>query len=250
MIALIDIGNTRFKWTLADNLGAVGSVAHVTGLDAAITALVEALPRGLRRVLAANVAGGAVGARLAAALRERHAIEAELVTPEAERYGIRSAYAEPERLGVDRWLAMIAAHRSTAGLTCVIQAGTAVTFDAVDAGGRHLGGLIFPGARLMADALERNTGRIGPTPAPAGHVTGLNLLGTSTDEGVGKGSMLAIAAALDRAVAVVTTATNETPTVILTGGDADELAPWLESEVRFSADLVLAGLAYIARHDE
>jgi type III pantothenate kinase len=250
VIALIDIGNTRFKWALAENLGAVRSVAHVAGLDAAITALVEALPRTLRRVLAANVAGGAVGARLAAALRERHAIETEFVTPEAERYGIRCAYADPERLGVDRWLAMIAAHRSTAGLACVIQAGTAVTFDAVDAAGRHLGGLIFPGARLMADALERNTGRIGPTAALARHVTGLNLLGTSTDEGVGKGSMLALAAALDRAVAAVAGAMHETPSVILTGGDADELAPWLESEVRFSADLVLTGLAHIARHDE
>jgi type III pantothenate kinase len=250
MIALIDIGNTRFKWAVADNLGSVGSVAHVTGLDAAITALVAALPRALRRVLAANVAGSAVGTRLAAALREGHAIETEFVIPEAQRYGIRCAYAEPARLGVDRWLAMIAAHQSTAGLVCVIQAGTAVTFDAVDAAGRHLGGLIFPGARLMADSLERNTGGIGPTVAPARHGVGLNLLGTSTDEGVGKGSMLAIAAALDRAVAVVASATSETPHVILTGGDADELAPWLESEVRFSADLVLTGLAYIARHDE
>jgi type III pantothenate kinase len=252
MIALVDIGNTRFKWALAadDGTGPVGSAVHVTDLEAAIAALVDALPRNLRRVLAANVAGDAVGARLAGALRARHAIEIEFVMPAAERYGIRCAYDEPARLGVDRWVAMIAAHRATPELVCVIQAGTAVTFDAVDASGRHLGGLIFPGPRLMADALDRKTGGIGPTPTTARPATGLKLLGTSTQEAVGKGSMLAIAAALDRAVAVVAAAANETPTAILTGGDAAELAPWLESKVRFSADLVLAGLAYIARHGE
>jgi type III pantothenate kinase len=153
-------------------------------------------------------------------------------------------------LGVDRWLAMLAARAETRGPVCVIQAGTAVTFDAVDAAGRHLGGLIIPGLRLMAEALERNTGRIGPTAGDIAHARGLGMLGVSTDEGVGKGALLAIAAALDRAVAAVGAALGVAPTVLSTGGDAERLEAWLETPVRFSADLVLAGLAYVAQTGE
>jgi pantothenate kinase type III len=79
---------------------------------------------------------------------------------------------------------------------------------------------------------------------------GLALLGNSTAAAVGHGGMLAVAAALDRAVATVTMHSGEPPVTLLTGGDAAVLRPWLESDVRFSADLVLHGLAYIAHHDE
>jgi type III pantothenate kinase len=250
MIAVIDIGNTRIKWAVADGakLTHIGGAAHLEGVAAALDALVAALPRTVRRACAANVAGPDLGARVAAALRERASIETEFVTPAAHRYGLRLAYADPARLGVDRWLAMLAARASTAGPVCVIQAGTAVTFDAVDAAGMHLGGLILPGPRLMADALERNTGQIGATATEVRLAPGIGVLGASTDEAVGKGALLAIAAALDRAVAAVAAATRSTPTVLLTGGDAERLHPWLETAVQFSADLVLAGLAFVARN--
>jgi type III pantothenate kinase len=252
MIAVVDVGNTRLKWGLADGvqLRAVGGIAHVDGIDAAVDALVAALPDDVNDVLIANVLGGGVEARITAALRERRSIDAEFIATQAQRYGIRCAYAEPERLGVDRWVAMIAARRIAASSFCVIQAGTAVTFDAVDAQGQHLGGLILAGPRLMADALSRSTGRIGATQTVLQRPEGLALLGNSTDAAVGHGGMLAVAAALDRAVATVTMHSGEPPVTLLTGGDAAVLRPWLESDVRFSADLVLHGLAYIAHHDE
>lgn len=251
MIALVDVGNTRLKWALAagDRLSAVGGVAHVDDADAAIDALVDALPPGVQRAIVANVAGARIEARLAAVLRERRAVRAEFVMPQAEGYGIRCAYASPERLGVDRWVAMIAARRSVPGDFCVIQAGTAVTFDAVDAQGRHLGGLIFAGPRLIADSLQRRTGGIGPTATAIERPVGLDLLGRSTEAAVANGAMLSIAAALDHAIEVIAS-TGRSPTTLLTGGDAAVLRPWLASEVRTSADLVLAGLAYIAQQGE
>jgi len=248
MIALVDIGNTRIKWTvLADgSLGPSLSAAHPGRLDAAVQALLEGLPHDLERALIANVAGSELGQRVAAALRERFGLEAELVVTRAEALGLRCGYTDPTRLGVDRWLGLIAARASAAGAVCVIQAGTAVTFDAVDASGRHLGGLIFAGPRLSAAALERNTGQIGATPLAVEPAEGLALLGRSTEAAVGNAAWLALSSALDRAVAIVAAAAGAAPTVLLTGGDAALLAPWLETQVQIGADLVLKGLALLA----
>jgi type III pantothenate kinase len=252
MIAVIDVGNTRLKWALldGDRLGAVASIAHLDGIDAALDSLITALPEGVNRALVANVAGNDFEARLADLLNEHRSIDVEFVATHARRFGIQCAYSDPERLGVDRWVAMIAARRIVTTGFCVIQAGTAVTFDAVDAAGQHLGGLIFAGPGLMADALNRSTGRIGATQPVLERPEGLALLGKSTHTAVGNGSMLAVAAALDRAIATITAHNGEPPVTLLTGGDAAALRPWLESDVRFSADLVLHGLAYIAHHDE
>ncbi len=162
---------------------------------------------------------------------------------QAEQFGVRCAYADPSRLGIDRWIAVLAAHHLAAGAACVIDAGTAATFDAVDAQGRHLGGLIMPGPQLLAAALDRNTSNIGATLAAAVAPSGLDLLGKSTDAAVGNGAMLALAGALDRAVDAVETALAERSTVYLTGGDAPALRGWLETEVELRADLVLEGLA-------
>jgi len=250
MIALVDIGNTRVKWAVADGtrVTSVGAASHIDDAQAAVEALATALPTGIDRALIANVAGPALAQPLTAAL-EAHRIRAEYVATRAEGYGIRCAYADPERLGVDRWVAMIAARRLVAGDLCVIQAGTAVTFDTVDAEGRHRGGLIFAGPRLLADALNRNTGRIGLTEPARSRPNGLELLGRSTEVAVAHAAMLSLASGLDRAVTVVGAALGGLPTVLLTGGGADSLRPWLETDVRTSADLVLAGLAYMAEQD-
>jgi type III pantothenate kinase len=252
MIAVIDIGNTRVKWGVAGAAGLThsGSAVHVAGIDGAVDALVDALPTSVRVALAANVAGSGVAAALTVALHERRSVGVEFVAPQAQAHGLRLAYSDPSRLGVDRWLAMLAARAATPGPVCVIQAGTAVTFDAVDGAGRHLGGLIIPGRKLMAEALDRNTGRIGPTVGNVAPARGLGLLGASTDEAVAKGALVATAAALDRAVAAVEAELATAPAVFLTGGDAERLAAWLETPTRFSADLVLAGLAYMARSRE
>jgi len=246
--ACIDIGNTRIKWAVLEGgqLTQHGSAVHRDPLDAALGALDIALPAAVTRVLVANVAGERLAERLRARLAARAGLPIEFVVASAERFGVRCAYAEPTRLGVDRWLAVLAGYHAAAGAACVIDAGTAVTFDAVDAAGQHLGGLIFPGTRLLAAALDRNTSDIGAT-LPAGTApVGLELLGTSTDTAVGHAAMLALAAALDRAVATVARALRAQPTVYLTGGDATTLRGWLETHVQVRADLVLEGLQLFA----
>jgi len=247
MHALVDIGNTRIKWALLDGrqLVARGSAVHREALEAALAVLDTALPLALERVIVANVAGEHVAERVRELAGSRAGTRVEFVATTAERFGVTCAYAEPSRLGVDRWVALLAAHQ-TAGTGCVINAGTAVTFDAVDASGQHLGGLILPSARLIASALDRHTKNIGATAPAVGAPAGLELLGKSTDAAVGNGAMLALAAALDRAVVTVARTLGSQPRVYLSGGDAATLRGWLETGVEVRADLVLEGLALFA----
>jgi type III pantothenate kinase len=247
MAVLVDIGNTRIKWASLERgrLVSRGSAVHRDSLAAAIAAFGAALPA-KPRIIASNVAGEAVARELEALVAARPSASLELVATSAERFGVRCAYADPSRLGVDRWVAVLAAHHAARAAACVLSAGTAVTFDAVDSGGAHLGGLILPGASLLAAALDRHTSNIGRT-APATSVArGLELLGRNTDAAVGHGAWLALGAALDRAVATVASALGETPVVYLTGGDANALQGWLETRVELRADLVLEGLALFA----
>jgi type III pantothenate kinase len=251
MILLIDVGNTRIKWATlsAGKLVRRGSAVHRDSLDAAVAALAAELPA-RSRVIAANVAGERMAAHLATLVAQRPGTSLTFVATAAEQFGVRCAYEEPGRLGVDRWVAVLAAYHAARGAACAIDAGTAVTFDAVDSMGTHLGGLIFPGARLLAAALDRNTSNIGDTAAAPAVARGLELLGRSTDAAVGHAAWLALSAALDRAVATVERALGAQPAVYLTGGDAEALRGWLETRVELRADLVLEGLRLFAGVEE
>lgn len=248
MIVLVDVGNTRIKWaqlTLGGTLAGQGSAAHRESLDTAMAALAAALPTGTTRIVVANVAGERIAEPLRALAAQR-GTALDFVAVSAERLGVRCAYQDPSRLGVDRWVGVLAAYRRARGAACVVGAGTAVTFDAVDAAGRHLGGLILPGARLFAAALDRHTSDIGATTAHGAVPRGLDLLGRDTDSAVAHGAWLALAAAVDRAVATVARELPAAPAVYVTGGDAATLGGWLATKTEERADLVLEGLALLA----
>jgi type III pantothenate kinase len=244
---LVDVGNTRIKWaTLADGqLVRGGSAVHRDSPEVAVAAFAAGLPA-KARIIAANVAGEPMAERLRALVAARPKSSLELVQTAAEQFGVRCAYTDPRRLGVDRWVAVLAAYHAARGAACAISAGTAVTFDAVDAAGAHLGGLIFPSTRLAAAALDRNTSNIGSTAAAPAVARGLELLGRNTDASVGHAAWLALSAALDRAVATVERGLGARPVVYLTGGDAEALRGWLETRVELRADLVLEGLKLFA----
>lgn len=246
MTIVADIGNTRIKWARVDagRLVGNGQAAHAGSPDAALEAFGAALT-GVARVVAVNVAGKDFAGRLHECVAG-HGADLTLVRPCAEQYGVRCAYSDPARLGADRWVGVVAAHHLIGGAACVIDAGTTVTLDAVARDGAHLGGLILAGPEMAAGVLSRETGGIGET-LPAGSApTGLAMLGASTDAAVAHGTMLGIAAALDRAVREVGAVLDEPPVVVLTGGGAKALESWLETPVSYRPEFVLEGLAYIA----
>lgn len=246
MNIVADIGNTQIKWARVarGQLEGTGQAVHAGAQDAALAAFGAALA-GAARVVAVNVAGEGFAERLRALVAEQGA-DLTLVRPVAEQFGVRCAYGDPARLGADRWAGVIAAHHLIDGAACVIDAGTTVTLDAVARDGAHLGGLILAGPEIVADALSRQTRGIGNTVPASSAPAGLGLLGASTNDAVAHGAMLGIAAGLDRAIAEIGTALGERPTVVLTGGGAGVLEPWLETPVSYRPQFVLEGLAYIA----
>jgi type III pantothenate kinase len=188
----------------------------------------------------ASVVSSAREQELAAFVRERFGLVARFVRSPAAALGIRNAYAQPERLGVDRFLAFAAAHARHARLQVLVSAGTALTIDALDADGSHLGGLIVASPQAMRLAVVAGTARVD---ARGGQFSERP---RSTADAVVTGSLYAAAGAIERFRASLVAAGETLPPILLGGGGADELEPLLAPVERVH-DLVLHGLALWAR---
>jgi type III pantothenate kinase len=245
-LLLIDAGNTRVKWALAQD-GALARGGHAVHrgqvLEQALAPLAGLAARP-RRALVANVGGPVLGERLQRLVRERFGLAVEMAVVRREAFGLRVAYEHPERLGVDRWLAMLGARAACAGAVLVAGVGTAMTIDAVDAGGAHLGGLIVPGIGAMKEALLtgtagiRDAGDDGGTP---------EIFAADTGAAVSAGAAHALAALVERAAAALARRAGAPASVLLTGGDAPRIRPLLALPATVAPDLVLHGLVVYAR---
>ncbi len=241
MRLLLDMGNTRLKWALqAQPLGWLARGA-VDWQEADIPALLESAWAGLPRpdrVVAASVVDPAREVQVAAVIERLFACAPDWLRTPASACGVHNVYAEPQRLGVDRFLAMVAAFADGHAPCVLAGAGTALTLDALAFDGRHLGGLIAPGPQLMQQSLLAATARV-RLERPGDILE----LADNTADAVTSGCWLAAAALIERFVAQMTLRLGATPTLILGGGDAARLAPLLSLPSRLSQDGVLRGLA-------
>ena len=248
---LFDIGNTRVKWGVLgdDGLGRTGSVTHDALKEKGIEDLTRRLPRGVERAIACNVAGPDVGRRFARAIGIHIGGDLSFVHSEARGHGVVSAYKRPRTLGVDRWVAMVAARAEFDDALLVVDVGTAVTIDALDADGRHLGGQILPGFRLLGDALANNTSDIGAARSrPPKIESPEDLFGATTSAAVACGSLGAVCGAIERAEMMLT-ALGHVPITVLTGGDASRILALLAGEPEHRPHLVLEGLGVMVQND-
>ena len=242
---LADVGNSRIIWVVdADGRWRVrGQMDHgKIGWAELAQQQWGGLPRPAR-VLIVSVAGPAVRAALTEWVWQAWGIDAEFVFSTAQACGVRNAYAEPERLGADRWVAMIAA-RDLARQACyVVDCGTALTLDALAADGQHRGGLIVPGIRLMRQALYRDTRQI---PAEEGEP---HLFGQSTRNAVWGGAIYAVAATID-GITERMMAVGGQGIRFLTGGGAEIILPYLQGSFRLEPDLIFHGLRVLAEQND
>lgn len=243
MNLVIDIGNSRIKWALAENshLRAPGAVYYPGRPLADVFAAAWAALEPPARVVCTCVAGGQVRASLTEWFRTQDGVNPEFVSAQAEGFGVRNGYREPARLGADRWAALIGARRREPQAVCIVDCGTAITLDALDDDGRHLGGLIAPGAMTMRRALYE---------AAAGIVDegegALTPLAADTRSGVAAGTLYAAAAFIDRGCAEMEQAAGRALPRLVTGGGAGAIRPLLKGAYAPVPDLVLEGLAVIA----
>jgi type III pantothenate kinase len=243
---LVDIGNSRIKWAwLTDGRLGKAQAAEYSGWKARDFARrVIGSRRNIERILVSNVAADAVSDALAAGARLAQAPAPERVTTQRHACGVTIGYLDPWRLGVDRMLAMIAAHRRFAGRpVCAVAVGTAMTIDLVGPDGRHWGGAIIPAPPLMVASLLDSTNGIRRRAQGGASGKGRALFGRSTRVAIEQGARYAAAAAVDRAVREAKELVGRKPQLVLTGGGASDIRPLIRSKSVLVPDLVLEGLA-------
>lgn len=235
MILCLDSGNTRLKWGLHDGSRWLEQGAAGHDDAAALPALTQRWPRPAQ-VLLANVAGPAAVARIVAGLGAWAPALRE-VRSEAQRAGVTNLYRHPERLGVDRWCALIGARARTSDACLVVMAGTATTIDTLDADGNFLGGMILPGGDLMRRSLAADTAAL---PFADGRHADYP---RGTDDAIVTGCIEAQVGAIERAWQRLG---NIDKVCLLSGGNAASLAPHLGIRWRAVANLPLEGLLRLA----
>jgi type III pantothenate kinase len=154
--------------------------------------------------------------------------------------GVSSSYAVPSSLGCDRWAALIGAHRMFGTAAVVVNAGTALTIDALTADGVFAGGIIVPGAELMRKALAANTAALKLRPGKFGFFP------DTTGDAIVSGAVNASCGAIERMARFLEEAGEAQPLCVLSGGGAELLAPYLNLEVKLVDNLVLEGLLVMA----
>lgn len=238
MKLLIDAGNTRLKAALLADNGRIEPVLIGTLEDFIVHPWGQVDSVWLSAVAASDIVAALLGH-----LRQC-GFTVERVSSEKHAFGVTNAYENPTTLGVDRWLAMVAAHNENSKHTLIVDAGTATTLDWLDASGQHLGGWIVPGVALMQSTLMQQSKLISVDEAQVGRV---GQLGHNTSECVTDGCVNSLNGLVKQAIAVAETQLDWTDfRLLLTGGAYPLFAQELKRRGEERPDLVLEGLARYA----
>lgn len=243
MILVLDCGNSRLKWGLAGPHGWI-SQGNVANQEIGTLALRDwqNLPRPAR-VVGVNVAGEAARVRVEAQLVRWRTAPEWLIAGE-EACGVYNRYARPSQLGPDRWAALVAARQRVADelfpSSCVVvNAGTAITVDALDGTGVFRGGIVMPGLNLMLQALASNTAAL-RTPPGRYHDFPIN-----TADALASGALQAVCGAIEQMRRRLGE-DGPVPKAYLSGGAAADVAPHLTAPVEVVDNLVLEGVLALA----
>jgi type III pantothenate kinase len=233
---LFDLGNTRLKWAPLDAAGRIGTVRAIahdgTRFD---DDLALALPARFADACVASVASTSLRVELLDALAQRCGRISLACTQ--RRFGeVAIAYAQPARLGVDRFLALLGARARGGEAALVVGVGTALTIDWLDVDGRHRGGRIAPAPMLMREALHARAPHL---PPQGGRYVEF---ADDTDDALDSGCTGAALALVERSLRVVQAQAGAAPRLLLHGGGSDMLRARLPHAIDAPA-LVLEGLA-------
>ncbi|MDE0743655.1 MAG: type III pantothenate kinase [Woeseiaceae bacterium] len=249
-ILLLDIGNTYIKWGLLEKskLNNLNSMRNTNFLSMEHDDLKEVFPTDIGRVIVSSVAAEDIDRKLSELIESYYDCSIEFACSELSAHGVKSGYKNATQLGVDRWVAMIAARAHFSGDVTVIDLGTAVTIDTIDKNGKHIGGQIFPGLQLMLNSLNQRTDRISLSLHNNNHTNTKNKFwGDKTDDAIVFGACNAICGAIERAIRSLQES-GYSPTIILTGGDASTLKSLMDKDYIHRPNLVLEGLVVIANN--
>jgi len=246
-VLLIDMGNTRIKWVWTDD-GRIDKETYGRGgMDAFRRFTLSHADAQPGRVLLSSVAVEARTKAVMDACNSHWAVAVSQLVSKRQQAGIRNAYEQADTLGVDRWLAIVGAAHSYTKPVVIWDLGTATTLDAVDAEGQHLGGYIFPGPAAMLEALRSGTalkvpgdlsGALEYSPASQEHGIGP---GQTTANCIIQGVRATQVGALNQFLRYISPQAGN-PTVVVTGGAAQELLSGLKFKHIHDPWLVFRGM--------
>lgn len=255
-VLLIDMGNTRIKWVWAVDGRIDEETAGRGGLDAFRRFTQSHAVASPGKVLLSSVAAEERTRAVVDACNSHWTVTVSRLVSSRQQAGIRNAYGQAETLGVDRWLAIVGAAIAYGMPVVIWDLGTATTLDAVDAEGQHLGGYIFPGSATMLDALKSGTALTVPGDLseaqddfPAGQEHGISP-GQTTADCIIQGVRAAQVGALNQFLRYIAPQAKN-PTLVVTGGAAQELLSGLKFKYIHDPWLVFRGmLTAITRNPE
>ncbi|MEG3768772.1 type III pantothenate kinase [Alteromonas sp. 14N.309.X.WAT.G.H12] len=233
---LVDAGNSRIKSVSLANVSHESPRSHA---DVA-TFCAYLNTHHYTHVVFSNVGKPEIANAISGFCEKKKIFYKEIVT-EKSRFGLTNSYQQVEKMGVDRWLAMIAGLEMTSHPFCVIDVGTAITCDFV-ADGHHLGGWITPGFEIMRNALVENTAKV----TADDKIPQALSLGTNTEDCVSLGCMAAVKGVYLSAVDYLSSKQSQFD-VIIGGGGKNMLAFNHSADTICSANLVVHGLARYAK---
>lgn len=241
MILELDCGNSLIKWRVLAESQLVTAQGVVQDSDELLAAVVAEGPLSITFVRVVSVRSEEEVNRLVDLLRLAYKVEVAVAAPARVLAGVVNGYEEYQRLGLDRWLALVAAYKRSSGAVLVIDLGTAITSDFVGTDGFHRGGFICPGLPLMRSQLRTHTRKIRYSDDEGMCVCGSSLPGRSTAEAVERGCLHMVRGFVADQVSLATELLGDFD-IYLTGGDAAMVSDLLP-RARVCSDLVFAGLA-------
>jgi len=230
----LDVGNSAAKWRLMND-GVLVCRGEYRQDDADSREPLQVAAATAADIWVASVAGDAAEAALNTLLAERATATPWYARTQGRTGPLTNSYAEPQRMGVDRWLAMLGAWQRKPGPQCVVDAGSALTIDLIDADGMHAGGYIIPGPTLMERALLLDTDRVRFDEDEDYELSP----GRSTAAAVRHGIAVAQAGAVRLVLNQLRAAQ---PTLVFSGGAGEILMGLVDKGGQYAADLVFEGL--------
>ncbi len=238
MIILLDIGNTRLKWAVVEHNQLFQFKAaldyRAKGFMASFVQVWKKINTP-KKIAISSVGSAKLIEELQQLIKDLWG-DVDLIFAKSSGYcaGVSNAYRQPEKLGVDRWMALLAAHQQFTEDVCVVDCGTAVTIDFMTAGGQHSGGVISPGLALMKKSLLHDTAEL-----PL--ITHEFVTGPAdfTEAAIYSGTLFSVSGLIE----YMLRQQKFSGQLVLTGGDAGVINEAIHYDAIIEPHLVLKGLA-------
>ncbi|OGV75593.1 MAG: hypothetical protein A3I83_08980 [Methylotenera sp. RIFCSPLOWO2_02_FULL_45_14] len=257
MLLTIDAGNTRTKWAVFNDHGEI-SQQHACLNEQLASVNFSPAVLGYDHTVISNVAGEQHAALLTQTLSP-YKLPIRWTKTSTQACHVVNRYSKPETLGSDRWTALIAAWHIKQAPCVVVNAGTAVTIDALhsceinhELHGEFIGGLILPGLDLMQQSLGLATAQLPKTDASqAPSAPKLDdIFANNTADAIYNGALHAIVGAVQHMVDALTQHSQQVPYIIISGGNAlvikNALTRYVTNQAIIVDNLVCQGLYLLA----